>query len=147
MWKTSSSEGTGSGCSAYDAKPSWQTDTGCTKRMESPTSPPSPTPPPAWPCTTPTAALGWAVYGGTSASSPIIAGVYALAGTPGSSDYPAKYPYSHTSNLYDVTSGNNGSCFHALLLHREHRLRRPDRLGHPERHHRLHFRHQHAATR
>jgi hypothetical protein len=53
---------------------------------------------------------GWAVYGGTSASSPIIAGVYALAGTPGSSDYPAKYPYSHTSNLYDVTSGNNGSC-------------------------------------
>ncbi len=53
---------------------------------------------------------GWAVYGGTSASSPIIAGVYALAGTPGSSHYPAKYPYSHTSNLYDVTSGNNGSC-------------------------------------
>ena len=27
--------------------------------------------------------LGWAVYGGTSASSPIIASVYALAGTPG----------------------------------------------------------------
>jgi hypothetical protein len=53
---------------------------------------------------------GWAVYGGTSASSPIVAGVYALAGTPGASDYPAKYPYSHTSNLYDVTTGNNGSC-------------------------------------
>ncbi|WP_030318263.1 S53 family peptidase [Streptomyces sp. NRRL B-3229] len=33
VWKTSSTEGTGSGCSAYDAKPSWQTDTGCTKRM------------------------------------------------------------------------------------------------------------------
>jgi hypothetical protein len=53
---------------------------------------------------------GWAVYGGTSASAPIIAGVYALAGAPGSGDYPAKYPYSHTSNLYDVTSGSNGSC-------------------------------------
>ena len=25
---------------------------------------------------------GWAVYGGTSAASPIIASVYALAGTP-----------------------------------------------------------------
>jgi hypothetical protein len=53
---------------------------------------------------------GWGVVGGTSASAPIIAGVYALAGTPGSGDYPAKYPYSHTSSLYDVTSGNNGSC-------------------------------------
>lgn len=53
---------------------------------------------------------GWAVYGGTSASAPIIAGVYALAGTPGAADYPAKYPYSHTANLYDVTTGNNGSC-------------------------------------
>ncbi|MFD5819491.1 putative Ig domain-containing protein [Streptomyces sp. NPDC127038] len=109
VWKTSSTEGTGSGCSAYDAKPSWQTDTGCTKRMESDVSAV------ADPATGVAVydtygGSGWAVYGGTSASSPIIAGVYALAGTPGSSDYPAKYPYSHTSNLYDVTSGNNGSC-------------------------------------
>ncbi|MFG2953523.1 putative Ig domain-containing protein [Streptomyces sp. NPDC048291] len=109
VWKTSSSEGTGSGCSAYDAKPTWQTDTGCTKRMESDVSAV------ADPATGVAVydtygGSGWAVYGGTSASSPIIAGVYALAGTPGSSDYPAKYPYSHTGNLYDVTSGNNGSC-------------------------------------
>ncbi|MER6574037.1 hypothetical protein ABT288_49940, partial [Streptomyces sp. NPDC001093] len=34
VWNTSSTEGTGSGCSAYDPKPSWQTDTGCSKRME-----------------------------------------------------------------------------------------------------------------
>ncbi|MEV0742719.1 putative Ig domain-containing protein [Streptomyces sp. NPDC050549] len=109
VWKTSSTEGTGSGCSAYDAKPSWQTDTGCTKRMEADVSAV------ADPATGVAVydtygGSGWAVYGGTSASSPIIAGVYALAGTPGSSDYPAKYPYSNTSNLYDVTSGNNGSC-------------------------------------
>ncbi|MFC4034635.1 peptidase S8, partial [Streptomyces polygonati] len=32
VWHTSSTEGTGSGCSAYDAKPTWQTDTGCAKR-------------------------------------------------------------------------------------------------------------------
>ncbi|WP_033282071.1 putative Ig domain-containing protein [Streptomyces sp. NRRL F-525] len=109
VWKTSSTEGGGSGCSAYDAKPTWQTDTGCTKRMEADVSAV------ADPATGVAVydtygGSGWAVYGGTSASSPIIAGVYALAGTPGSSDYPAKYPYSHTSNLYDVTSGNNGSC-------------------------------------
>ncbi|MFF4798595.1 putative Ig domain-containing protein [Streptomyces sp. NPDC001351] len=109
VWHTSSTEGTGSGCSAYDPKPSWQTDSGCSKRMEADVSAV------ADPATGVAVydtygGSGWAVYGGTSASSPIIAGVYALAGTPGSSDYPAKYPYSHTSNLYDVTSGSNGSC-------------------------------------
>ncbi|MFR0358150.1 putative Ig domain-containing protein [Streptomyces sediminimaris] len=109
VWKTSSTEGTGSGCSAYDPKPSWQTDTGCGKRMEADVSAV------ADPATGVAVydtygGSGWAVYGGTSASAPIIAGVYALAGTPGSGDYPAKYPYSHTGNLYDVTSGNNGSC-------------------------------------
>ncbi|MEU6254945.1 putative Ig domain-containing protein [Streptomyces sp. NPDC047043] len=109
VWHTSSTEGTGSGCSAYDPKPSWQTDTGCSKRMEADVSAV------ADPATGVAVydtygGSGWAVYGGTSASAPIIAGVYALAGTPGSGDYPAKYPYSHTSNLYDVTSGSNGSC-------------------------------------
>lgn len=55
---------------------------------------------------------GWNVYGGTSAAAPFIAGVYALAGTPGSSDTPASYPYAH---LNDVTSGANGSCDVAYL--------------------------------
>ncbi|MEW2283193.1 putative Ig domain-containing protein [Streptomyces sp. NPDC047841] len=109
VWHTNSTEGTGSGCSAYDPKPSWQTDTGCAKRMEADVSAV------ADPATGVAVydtygGSGWAVYGGTSASSPIIASVYALAGTPGASDYPARYPYSHTSNLYDVTTGNNGSC-------------------------------------
>ncbi|MER8029930.1 putative Ig domain-containing protein [Streptomyces bauhiniae] len=109
VWKTNSTEGTGSGCSAYDPKPSWQTDTGCAKRMEADVSAV------ADPATGVAVydtygGSGWAVYGGTSASAPIVAGVYALAGTPGASDYPAKYPYSHTGNLYDVTSGSNGSC-------------------------------------
>ncbi|MGW2637276.1 putative Ig domain-containing protein [Streptomyces sp. NPDC001348] len=109
VWKTSSTEGTGSGCSSYDPKPSWQTDTGCAKRMEADVSAV------ADPATGVAVydtygGSGWAVYGGTSASAPIIAGVYALAGTPGSGDYPAKYPYSHTGSLYDVTSGSNGSC-------------------------------------
>ncbi|RZU37245.1 hypothetical protein EV284_2404 [Streptomyces sp. BK022] len=109
VWHTSSTEGTGSGCSAYDPKPTWQTDTGCAKRMESDVSAV------ADPATGVAVydtfgGSGWAVYGGTSASAPIIAGVYALAGTPGATDYPAQYPYSHTANLNDVTSGSNGSC-------------------------------------
>jgi hypothetical protein len=110
VWNTNSTEGTGSGCSAYDAKPSWQTvSTGCSKRAEADVSAV------ADPATGVAVyqtygGSGWAVYGGTSASAPIIASVYALAGTPGASDYPASYPYSHASNLNDVTSGNNGSC-------------------------------------
>ena len=111
VWKTSSTEGTGSGCSAYDAKPTWQTDTSCTKRMIADVSAV------ADPATGVSVydsygddGTGWNTYGGTSASSPIIASVYALAGTPGSSDYPAQYPYEDTSALNDVTSGNNGTC-------------------------------------
>jgi hypothetical protein len=111
VWKTSTTEGTGSGCSAYDTKPTWQTvSTGsCTKRAEADVSAV------ADPATGVAVyetygASGWTVYGGTSAAAPIIAGVYALAGTPASGTYPASYPYSHTSNLFDVTSGNNGTC-------------------------------------
>ncbi|MEU6355742.1 S53 family peptidase [Streptomyces sp. NPDC047072] len=110
VWKTSSTEGTGSGCSSYDAKPSWQTDTGCTKRMIADVSAV------ADPATGVSVydsygvTAGWYTFGGTSASSPIIAGVYALAGTPSSGSYPASFPYAHTSALNDVTSGNNGTC-------------------------------------
>ncbi|MGW7424277.1 S53 family peptidase [Streptomyces sp. NPDC054813] len=112
VWKTSSTEGTGSGCSAYDAKPTWQTDTSCTKRMISDVSAV------ADPATGVSVydsygvTAGWYTFGGTSVSAPIIAGVYALAGTPSSGSYPAKFPYSYagTSYLNDVTSGNNGTC-------------------------------------
>ncbi len=115
VWKTNSTEGTGSGCSAFDAKPSWQKDTGCSKRAISDVSA----------VADPATGVavydsfngegGWNVYGGTSASSPIIAAVYALAGTPAAGSTPASYPYSHTSSLYDVTTGNNGSCSPSYL--------------------------------
>ncbi|WBO65367.1 S53 family peptidase [Streptomyces camelliae] len=117
VWKTSSTEGTGSGCSSYDAKPTWQTDTGCTKRTISDVAAV------ADPATGVSVydsygvTAGWYTFGGTSASSPIIASVYALAGTPSSSSYPAKFPYTAagTSALNDVTSGNNGSCSPSYL--------------------------------
>ena len=49
---------------------------------------------------------GWGVYGGTSVASPIIAGVYALAGNAKRVTY-GSYPYSHTKSLFDVTQGTN----------------------------------------
>jgi len=51
---------------------------------------------------------GWLVFGGTSASAPIIGAVYALGGNL--SGYPASYTWSHSSGLFDATSGSNGSC-------------------------------------
>jgi subtilase family serine protease len=46
------------------------------------------------------------MVGGTSASSPYIAGVIALAGHPAA--FPnASYLYSHASALNDITSGSN----------------------------------------
>ncbi len=61
-------------------------------------------------------ATGWMVFGGASASAPLIAATYALlAGAPSSGSYPASFPYASTSALYDVTSGSNGSCSGSYL--------------------------------
>jgi len=109
VWYTNATEGAGSGCSGYDAKPSWQKDTGCAKRTVADVSAV------ADPATGVAVyqtygGSGWSVYGGTSASAPIIAGVYALAGTPSTGSTPASFPYAHTTALNDVTTGSNGSC-------------------------------------
>ncbi len=105
-WTESAWGSGGSGCSAYDAKPTWQTQsTGCTRRAEADVAA----------VADPNTGVavyngGWAVYGGTSAAAPIVAAVYALAGTPGATDLPAAYPYAHPGSLFDVTGGSNGSC-------------------------------------
>ncbi len=102
--------GAGSGCSAYISKPSWQTDSGCANRTVGDVS--AVADPNTGVAVYDTYRLhpgGWLVFGGTSVSAPIIAGVYALAGNASSVDY-GSYAYAHTSSLFDVTSGSNGSC-------------------------------------
>ena len=74
---------------------------------------------------------GWVVVGGTSASSPIIAGVYALGGTPTSGTIPASYPYAHPGSLFDVTSGSNGSCSPSYLCTATSGYDGPTGLGTP----------------
>jgi hypothetical protein len=50
--------------------------------------------------------IGWQQTGGTSASSPFIAGVIGLAGNPG--DFSnASYIYARQADLNDVVGGNN----------------------------------------
>ncbi|MDX6353626.1 MAG: hypothetical protein QOF98_529 [Streptomyces sp.] len=114
-WTETVWSGSGSGCSAYDVKPTWQTDTGCTRRSIADVSA----------VANPSTGVavydtyggdpGWEVFGGTSVSSPIIAAVYALAGTPSSGSYPSSFPYAHKTSLNDVTSGTNGSCSGSYL--------------------------------
>jgi len=114
--------GAGSGCSSYVSAPVWQTAdpnwalTGCgAKRAVADVAAD------ANPSTG--AAIydsvryqgrsGWFQVGGTSLSSPLIAGVYALAGGVPSA-YPAAGLYAHQqdspASLHDVTSGSNGTC-------------------------------------
>ena len=100
---------TGSGCSAYEPKPSWQADAGCSQRTDNDVAAD------ADPDTG--AAIydsydqgGWLEVGGTSEATPIIAATYALAGPPDAASDPAGYPYHHGAALGDVTSGSDGSC-------------------------------------
>ena len=46
---------------------------------------------------------GWVTVAGTSASAPLIAGVYGLAGNGATTTQ--KFLYAHASSLFDITSG------------------------------------------
>ena len=110
-WTETAWSGAGAGCSAYETKPTWQTDTGCSKRTVADVSADADpnTGVAVYDSTSYQGRSGWMVFGGTSVASPIIASVYALAGNGGSVNY-GSYPYGHLSSLFDVTSGNDGSC-------------------------------------
>ena len=110
-WTEQAWSGAGSGCSTKNAKPSWQTAaTQCSgKALADVSAVADPaTGVSVYDSTPYQGRSGWQVYGGTSASSPIIASVYTMGGNL--SGYPASYTWSHTGGLNDVTSGSNGSC-------------------------------------
>lgn len=110
-WSETAWADAGSGCSTSVAKPAFQVglNTGCAMRAEADVS--AVADPQTGVAVYQTFGNnGWAVYGGTSASAPIVAAVYALAGNPGATDSANSYPYAHPSALYDVTTGSNGSC-------------------------------------
>jgi subtilase family serine protease len=107
-WTETAWSGAGSGCSAYISKPSWQTDSGCSRRTVADVS--AVADPNTGVAVYDTYRVGgWLVFGGTSVASPIIASVYALAGNASTVTY-GSYPYSHTSSLNDIKSGSNGTC-------------------------------------
>ncbi len=101
--------GTGSGCSAYESKPSWQHDSDCSKRMENDiAADANPNTGAAVYDTYMSDGGGWMTFGGTSLSAPIIAAVYALTGQSSFTN-AASIPYTRTSFLHDISIGSNGS--------------------------------------
>jgi len=97
----------GSGCSKVYAKPSWQSDTLCTMRMEADVSAvadPNTGVAVYGPENSRTSA--WMVFGGTSVAAPLVGSLYANNGPP----VTFGSPYANTSALNDVTSGSNGRC-------------------------------------
>ena len=107
--------GTGSGCSALEAKPSWQladatAPAGCLNRTENDVAADA----------NPRTGVAvydsyrisgsWHEFGGTSAATPNTTAVSARAGPPASGSYPARYPYLRPHRLFSVALGSNGAC-------------------------------------
>ncbi|WP_435133080.1 carboxypeptidase regulatory-like domain-containing protein [Actinacidiphila sp. bgisy144] len=111
-WRESAWSEGGSGCSLYEPQPAYQSGlaTGCARRATADIAADA----------DPQTGLGvydtlgqdgWLQVGGTSLSAPLMAAMYALAGTPADSTYPVTYPYTDQGNhLFDVTAGTDGSC-------------------------------------
>jgi len=136
--------GGGSGCSAYEAMPAWQAAvpnavTACrTRRAVADVSAEA------------NPATGVAVYdsfgypgwypgmiGGTSLAAPIISGLYGLAGNaPVAAADGAQGLYATASytlpNLFDITSGSNGTCSIALACTASTGWDGPTGLGSPD---------------
>jgi len=80
----------------------------------------------------------WLTIEGTSASAPLIAGVYGLAGN--AATVPPGYEYAHASALFDVTGGNNdwfnrghgASCGYDYLCMAKPGYDAPTGLGTPD---------------
>jgi hypothetical protein len=104
-WSLSGGWGPGSGCDLREAKPSYQTDTGCTGRSYSDVSADA----------DPSTGLivydagngGWLLAGGTSLASPLIAAYDAVTGVNGSTP---QWAYADSALLNDPQTGANGGC-------------------------------------
>ena len=128
-WSETAWTSGGSGCSTVYAKPSFQHDPSCGARMEADVSAV------ADPATgvavygpTGSGTYGWMVFGGTSASAPIIAGIYGVT-----NHHPtgAATIYANSSLLFDVTSGANGTCSVSYFCHAGAGYDGPTGLGTP----------------
>ena len=107
-WSETAWSDAGSGCSKIYFKPAWQTDTGCSTRMEADVSAVAdPNTGVAVYAPVNARSSGWWIFGGTSVASPLLAGIFGVNGGPVSY---ASGLYGDVAGLNDVTSGSNGKC-------------------------------------
>jgi hypothetical protein len=100
--------GTGSGCERKLPKPLWQIDKRCGGRTMNDVAAVA-DPAHGVAVFDTYREKGWIEMGGTSAASPIVAGIYGLVGNASSLD-AAESLYAPGASLWDVTSGSNGLC-------------------------------------
>ncbi|MBV8530854.1 MAG: peptidase S8 [Candidatus Eremiobacteraeota bacterium] len=102
--------GTGAGCATGITKPSWQHDSGCTYRTMNDIAAV------AWQAAEYDSYGygGWITVGGTSVASPMMGGVFGLAGNASSLDAGKKFwtlkKRKRKKELHDITTGSDGSC-------------------------------------
>ncbi|MGO9488414.1 MAG: IPT/TIG domain-containing protein [Solirubrobacteraceae bacterium] len=110
-WSEQAWERSGSGCSPYEPKPSFQKDSGCARRIANDVAAVAQDLS-VYDTTHATGITGlpaWIAVGGTSASTPIVAAVEALSEASERSLGPAAF-YRTPGSLFDVISGSNGFC-------------------------------------
>jgi hypothetical protein len=113
-WSESAWSGAGSGCSRLNTE-LWQdnTRTGCAGKATADVSAVADpdTGVSVYDSYDYQGAHGWLQFGGTSASSPIVAGIYAMGTAVATRvPYPAAYTWAHATGLTDVRGGSNGRC-------------------------------------
>ncbi len=123
--------GAGSGCSKFETKPSFQHDASCAKRAISDVSADADPFSGASVYDTTGAYNGWYTVGGTSLSSPLIAGIFGLAGGVAGDSYGVSIPYTHTGSFHDVTSGKTGNCGNGYICTAKAGYDGPTGLGTP----------------
>jgi subtilase family serine protease len=100
--------GAGSGCSGYIDKPAWQHDQDCLMRTTADVSAVADPDTGVAVYDTALGQHGWIVVGGTSAASPLVAGIIGLAGNAAS--LTTADLYHHKQDFNDVVGGSAGYC-------------------------------------
>jgi hypothetical protein len=106
-WSEAAWSGAGSGCSYFEAQPSWQPAIGCTQRtiadvaaVADPASPVS--------VYDSYQQEGWILLGGTSVAAPFMAGVEAISGSSfRAAGASAFYSVATSGELFDIVEGEN----------------------------------------
>jgi subtilase family serine protease len=125
-------QGSGSGCSAYEPKPTWQKDPGCANRTTADVS--AVATDVLGYDTYETGGGGWYYLYGTSVAAAIIAGVYGLAGNAAAQTKPpVSIAYAHPWALHDISGGlATGTCSPEYLCHALKGYDGPTGLGTPK---------------